>query len=250
MELENIKAVIFDLGGTLYSPASQLLEISKQYLNEIGLPEFTRLSDDEIARALAEGPDKWLNEYMVSNNVHSRWEPSHDNWIEFDRRFLLELGVKENVDELARKYQTKWDEFISFTNLSRNNTLIDGCKEGLDRLRESGFKLAVASNRFGDPTPFLKQDKILDLFEAVEYTGVPGYKKPSPFMLLKVAREIGVNPMKCIYVGNIVRYDVVSALRADMTPVLLTWCDPEEIEKAPPETLMFNHIDGLVSLLA
>ncbi|MHA2083565.1 MAG: HAD family hydrolase [Candidatus Thorarchaeota archaeon] len=248
MEIESIKAVIFDLGGTLYVPASQLLDISKRYLKEIGLPEFTHLPDEEITRAL-EGPDKWLNEYMVSNNVHSRWEPPRDKWVEYDRRFLLDLGVKENVDELASKFQSKWDEFLSYSNTSRNYTLIDGCKEGLERLREGDFKLGVASNRFGDPTPSLKQDEIFDLFEAIEYTGVPGYKKPSPFMLLKVAREIGVNPMKCIYVGNIVQYDVVSAHRADMTPVLLTWCDPEEIGKAPPETLMFDHIHGLVSLL-
>ncbi|MHA2349625.1 MAG: HAD family hydrolase [Candidatus Thorarchaeota archaeon] len=232
MELDGIKAVIFDLGGTLYVPNSQLLDISKRYLEEIGLPEYTNLSDE-----------------MVSNNVHSRWEPPRDMWVEYDRRFLLDLGVKENVDELASKFQSKWDDFISESNTSNNYTLIDGCKEGLEKLRDAGFKLGVASNRFGDPTPSLKQDKILDLFEAIEYTGVPGYKKPSPFMLLKVAREIGVNPMRCIYVGNIVQYDVVSAHRADMTPVLLTWCDPDEIEKAPPETLMYDHIDGLVSLL-
>ena len=67
--------------------------------------------------------------------------------------------------------------------------------------------------------------------------------------LLKVSEMLGTNPMKCVYVGNKGGHDVIAAQRADMTPVLLTWCDPDEIEKAPENTIMISHIRKLPGLL-
>ena len=93
------------------------------------------------------------------------------------------------------------------------------------------------------------QRAILSLFDSIEYSNVPGYKKPSPFLLLKVADDLGVNPRRCVYVGNYVKYDVEAAIRAEMIPILVTWCNPEERENAPPETVIIDHISELLTLL-
>jgi FMN phosphatase YigB (HAD superfamily) len=68
-------------------------------------------------------------------------------------------------------------------------------------------------------------------------------------MLLKVAAAFGTNPHKCAYVGNIVEYDVVSATRAGMIPVLLTWCDPQEEDKISSDTVVIEHIKDLMEIL-
>jgi len=112
-----------------------------------------------------------------------------------------------------------------------------------------GYKLGIASNRFGDPTNMLEKDGIAKFFGSIEYSAVPGYAKPSPYMLLQVAQELGSNPMRCAYVGNIVEYDVVSANRAGMVPILITWVDPEQRELAPEGTVIINHICELEEML-
>ncbi len=242
MNLKGIEAVIFDLGGTLHRPALDLVGTSCQYLAECGITEYSR---QEVEEAVRRGKEEWLNQYMMENNVGSRWQPSREVWVQHDRYLLEILGVKENCDQLAEAYQEKWDIFLrDFTYSS-----IGVCKPVLQELHKRGYKLAIASNRVDNPIPSLERDGILDLFDTVEYTMVPGYVKPSPYMLLKVSSELGVNPRRCVYVGNIVHYDVVAAQRAEMTPILITWCDPDEIDKAPKGTIIIDHITGLLDIL-
>ena len=182
---------------------------------------------------------------MTKNNVEPHWEPSRDEWLYYDIHFLRNLGLEENLEEIAEQYQQKWDAYLE----NVRNDLIPGCTQVLEELKAQGYKLGIASNRIGDPSIHLERDHILKLFDAIEYTLVPGYAKPSPYMLLKVAESLRTNPMKCIYVGNMVGHDVIAAQRADMTPVLLTWCDPDEIEKAPENTIMISHIRKIHGLL-
>jgi phosphoglycolate phosphatase-like HAD superfamily hydrolase len=46
-----------------------------------------------------------------------------------------------------------------------------------------------------------------------------------------------------------VEYDVVSATRAGMIPVLLTWCDPQEEDKVTSDTVVIEHITDLIEIL-
>jgi HAD superfamily hydrolase (TIGR01549 family) len=239
MKIEGIKALIFDLGGTLYRPVSDMCGLSREFLVELGIGEY---SDSDIVEA-TKGPDEWLDSYMVENQVNLHWVPDYDVWIEYDRLLLSSFGVKDL--EVVKRYQAKWDEF--FDNVKPE--LIEGCREGLEKLHKQGFKLAVASNRFGDPSEYLRDDSILHLFDAVEYTNVPGYKKPSPYMLIRVAQQLGMNPNKCAYIGNIAEYDVEAATRAGMVPVLITWIDPQEEDLLTSDTVVIEHIDDLTEIL-
>ena len=242
MALTGIEAIIFDLGGTLYRPARNLVELTQQHLSECGI---TSYSLEQIEKSLSQERVDCLDHFMIENNVEPHWEPSRDDWLYYDIHFLRNLGVEENLEEIAEQYQQKWDAYVE----NVRSDLIDGCKQVLEDLKAQGYKLGIASNRIGNPAIHLQRDNILELFDAIEYTFVRGYAKPSPYMLLKVSELLKTNPMKCIYVGNIVGYDVVAAQRADMTPVLLTWCDPDEIGKAPENTIMISHIRGLMGLL-
>jgi FMN phosphatase YigB (HAD superfamily) len=95
----------------------------------------------------------------------------------------------------------------------------------------------------------LKRDAIFDLFECVEYTGVPGYAKPSPYLLFRAAEALQVNPRKCAYVGNLFDYDVIAAERAGMIPILLTWVDEQEVHKITTDVIIIEHIKDLLEVL-
>jgi HAD superfamily hydrolase (TIGR01549 family) len=243
--IEGIDAIIFDLGGTLYKTEKDLGDVHRRFLTELGLEALAAISDKELEGAQSRGPDAWLDEFMLKKRADLHWEPSREDWVEYDKRLLTSLGAEGDIEILANEYQTKWDTWLRVDRYIP----LDGCKETLVELKNRGYKLGVASNRFGDPRPFLKKDGILSLFDSVEYTAVPGYKKPSPYMLLKVADELGVNPRKCVYVGNYVRYDVEAASRGELTPILIIECNLEERAVAPADTIMIEHLPELLELL-
>jgi len=244
MNLKGIDALIFDLGGTLYHPASDMCGLTRQFMVDSGIDESVGLSDDHIKEALVDA-NNWLWTHMVENNVHLHWNPSKNEWIEYGIILLKGLGIKDDVENLAERYQDKWEKFLEDVEPK----LIEGVRETLQELLKRGFKLGIASNRFTDPTNALKADSIHQLFESIEYTAVPGYAKPSPYMLLQVAEDLGVNPRKCAYVGNIVEYDCVAATRAEMLPILLTWIDPNEIDKITTDVVVVNHIEEFLEIL-
>jgi HAD superfamily hydrolase (TIGR01549 family) len=243
MKLNNITGIIFDLGGTLYRPVSDMCGLTRDFLSGTGIGEPKDFPDEVIVEA-TKGPDEWLTNYMTEHDVDIHWKPEHEHWIEYDRILLAALGVKERED-IVYDYQKQWDSFHEIASPE----IMEGCKECLTELKKWGFKLGIASNRFTDPTRLLEDSGIRHFFDAVEYTNVPGYRKPSPYLLVKVAARFGTNPHRCIYVGNIVEYDVVAATRAGMIPVLLTWCDPQEMEMVTSDTVMIEHINDLMEIL-
>ena len=244
MNLKGIEAVIFDLGGTLYEPASDICNLTHQFMADVGVDESIELTDDHIKDALVDAND-WLWTYMIKHNVPVQWEPGTKEWIEYDKVLLKGLGVKDDVENLARQYQERWDQFFEDVK----PVLIEGVRDTLEELQRREFALGIASNRYSDPKRVLQTDSIYDLFGSVEFSGVPGYIKPSPYMLLRVAEELGVNPRKCAYVGNIVEYDCIAAERAEMIPILLSWVDPHEVDKITTDTIVIDHIADLLEVL-
>jgi HAD superfamily hydrolase (TIGR01549 family) len=235
----NVKSFVFDLGGTLYGALDPITE-ARGFLQELGLNGF---SDDLILHS-TQLADAWLDKKMLDANLQSHWEPSHEEWFEYDRRVLSGLGVGNNLDDYAAAYQKKWN----VRDAGLPEQLIEGCKAVLKELQSRGYRLGVVSNRWGPPLPYLERDGIVDLFESIEYSNVPGYRKPSPYMLVQVASQLGVNPIKVAYVGNKVEFDVIAAQRAGAAPVLLAWGSIEEESKAPTGTIIIRRAAELLEL--
>ncbi len=239
MKSLSVKSFVFDLGGTLYGALDPITE-ARGFLHELGLNGF---SDDLILRS-TQLADAWLDKTMLDANVQSHWEPSHEDWFEYDRRVLSGLGVDENLDYYAAAYQEKWH----VRDAGLPEQLIGGCKVVLEELHSGGCRLGVASNRWGPPLPYLERDGIADLFDSIEFSNVPGYRKPSPYMLVQVASQLRVNPVKIAYVGNKVEFDVVAAQRAGAIPILLAWGSVDEEKKAPPGTIIIRRAADLLEL--
>jgi len=244
MNIKGIEALIFDLGGTLYKPASDICGLTKQFMLDTGVDDSIGVTEDHIKDALVDAND-WLWNYMIANNVPAHWEPGRNEWIQYGIALFKGMGITNDVENLAEKYQQRWDKFFEEVK----PVLIDGVRVTLEELQRRNFALGVASNRYSCPKNVLQTDSIYHLFGSVEYSGVPGYIKPSPYMLLQVAEDLGVNPRKCAYVGNIVEYDCLAAERAEMIPILLTWIDPQEVDKITTDVIVIDHIVDLLEIL-
>ncbi|MFW9888220.1 MAG: HAD family hydrolase [Candidatus Thorarchaeota archaeon] len=241
--LDMVKGIIFDLDDTLYRSDIWVSNLTRKWLKELGLNEIASCSNEQLEQAFVTART-WMNEFMIAERVKSRWSPSHALWVEYGKRMLSSLGVSTNLDRLANDITEKWEATV----IPWQSTLIPGCKEVLVELHSRGYKLGLVSNRWEDPSGILKRDSILDLFEGVEHSMVPGYKKPSPYMLLKISGRMGINPMRCAFIGDFVELDVEAARRAQMTPILITWERDGEAEKAPPGLLTIDHIRALLKI--
>src|SRR6266566_3896408 len=93
----------------------------------------------------------------------------------------------------------------------------------LAKLRDRGLKLALVSNTF---IPGFVLDKHLQMHDLLEffpirvYSSAVGVCKPHPRIFEEALRQVGVNACDALFVGDIVRKDIVGAQRVGMRAVL------------------------------
>jgi len=242
-EQSHVQALIFDLDDTVYTSDARMLDVARKLLREIGLDKQSRFSDQLLQQAFARGPDQWLNGYMLNHDVSQHWRPSHEMWVEYGQRLLTSLRVKENLNELAKDMISRWESY----GVDMRSYLPEESKLVLTELHTRGYRLGLVTNRWENPSSLLGRDSMLGLFEAIEYSRVPGYMKPSPFMLVQAATRLGTNPVRCACIGDFVSIDVEAARRAGMIPFLLTRHNPKEADRAPPGV---SVVKGMMQLLS
>jgi HAD superfamily hydrolase (TIGR01549 family) len=241
--VNRIRVLIFDMGGTLYCPTLDHTVLWKYFLKEVGIVKPDELTLSEIEAALV-GPDKWLTEYMIENNIEPHWEPDFEIWVEYVGRLFNELNLERNPIELVEYQQSHLLDALDHFG----NKITEDCRHVLQEIDSRGYLIGLASNRFGDPRPHLKRSRILEYFDAIEYTNVPGYKKPSPFMLLRVAEELDVNPRVCAFIGDKIQSDVTAARYAEMSPILIVQCGASETRKIPDDVMKINTLSNLLDI--
>ena len=214
-KLEGIKAIIFDLGDTLYTLPYSIEGYHMKFLKNIQGNDFM-VSTEELDTA-HEKAELALSKLVDDRATGPDYSLSTDEWIFFDRVLLESLGVRKDIEEKSRAYQKLWDQLLK----SQPNVLREGAKEVLGELASRGYQMGVATNWAEDPHELLLSSGIRHLFQSLQWTLVKGYSKPSPYMLIMNAHELGVNPLRCAFVGNKVNLDVDAARRAGMKPVLL-----------------------------
>ncbi|MFQ5833879.1 MAG: HAD family hydrolase [Candidatus Thorarchaeota archaeon] len=235
--LKSLAAISFDLGGTLFEPfVLPVFEVHKRFIHQVCGEEY-RFADKQIAEAL-EFADEEVWDSVQEHDAHYFF--SEEDWIERNRILLRTLGLKEQLDERASRIQTLWREILA-ANPSR---LKPDAKDTLGQLKDCGYILAVSTN-WSNPHETLRTLGINGLFRSIQFSIVPGYCKPSPYMLLQNALEMGVNPLKCAYVGDDIKRDVHAAKGAGMHPILVV----NEGYETPPHDEDVSVIHALNELL-
>ena len=237
--LESIKAVIFDLGDTLYTLPYSVDDCHMRFLKEIFGDDFI-VTYQELDRA-QDAAEAAMTKLIEESATGPDYALTTDEWILFDRILLENLGVKDNIDENSRKYQQLWDRLAK----NQPNKLRPGAREVLEELNQRGFKMGVASNWDQSPHDLLSDSGVRHFFQCLQWTLVKGYAKPSPYMLIMNAHELGVNPLRCAFVGNKENLDVEAARKAGMLPVLL---DNSAGSSVPllDDTLIIDKLEDLL----
>ena len=183
-----IKAVIFDLDGTLLNTLEDLKEATNFALCKFGYPERT------------------LNEVrcFVGNGVKK----------------LIERAVPENctnIDECLEIFKKNYSE-----NMCNHTKPYDGILKILEELHKDGLKIGVVSNKFDSAVKDLCKKYFGDLIDCAigQNDDVP--KKPAPNGVLKAMKELGADKNSTIYAGDS-DVDVQTAKNAQLPCIGVTW---------------------------
>jgi len=183
-----IKAVIFDLDGTLVNAYPAVSRSVNYTLNSLG---FAPRTHAEIKRSVGGG----------------------------DRKLMVHfVGEKLAPQALAiyRPHHTK------VLKIKGGAKLLPGALGALKFLKGKGYKLAIASNR---PTKFtriiLKELGILKFFNVVLCADKVGKPKPYPDILWAIANRLNLDRKEVLYVGDMT-IDVNCAHRAGLPVVAVS----------------------------
>jgi HAD superfamily hydrolase (TIGR01509 family) len=214
MFTNDIKAIFFDLDGTLRHSDPSSMETFYRFAAEAG---FVTTPQQQLLG------ERWVNVYWAESQELqqdlARFGPWHDNgefWINHARRHLVSLGSPGEQAEILSKQVSM--------RMRAEYEPVDCVKPEvphmLERLRGAGFALAVVSNR---SQPYDELMHTLDLAQYFDFwvaAGEVGAFKPDPAVLHHAAERAGVGAGQTVYVGDNYYADVCAALAAGMHPVL------------------------------
>lgn len=211
MSLKNIKAVLFDLDGTLSHHLPTGGEVFVEHIRSLGY----KISEEDHIRA-----ERWTHFYFAhSFEIQSDSKACKDIeefWVNFSKRRLVALGISAaQAVELAPKtsaYMAEHHKPKSFVP--------EDAFPLLESLKSAGYILGMASNRETPYTNKLKELKLDSYFKFAIYGGELNSFKPDKVIFERALELAGTSAGETIYVGDNYFADVIGAQRMGILPVL------------------------------
>lgn len=185
----SIKAVIFDLDGTLIDSMGIWLKVDKEFLEKRQIE-----------------PPKNLYQEMSGGN----------SFPELARFFRERFDLPETEEEIMQE----WNSMVEW-HYENDIPLKPTSKYMLNRLRKEGLLLAVGtSNNLLLTRKVLEANQVLDLFDVIVTGGEVSRGKPYPDIYQKIATKLAVDPSECIVIED-VAVGVEAAKAAGMVAIAI-----------------------------
>lgn len=175
VKLNDIRAVIFDLDGTMVDSVPDIHLALKLMKVDLSLPEITV---DEVRCLVGRGTEK-----LVRDTLSIDLDPA-------------------NVEKLLPLALTSFYRYYRMTN-GYYGTVYPCVKEGLNRMKESGLKLACVTNKPAIFTePLLAKKGLYPFFDIIYSADSLPLKKPDPMPMLMACEKFGIKPSQALVIGD------------------------------------------------
>lgn len=184
-------AILFDLDGTLIDSAPDLGAAADKMRTDRGLPSLPLEKYRPMAGAGARG------------------------------MLAIAFGITPEHPEFAL-YREEF--FVNYENAMTERTVIfAGVTEMIDTILAAGLSWGVVTNKSSRFTqPLTAAMPLFSSARAIISGDTTAHAKPHPEPLFEAARRLGIEPGRCIYVGDDER-DIVAGLAAGMGTVAATY---------------------------
>ena len=191
----NVRAVLFDYGGTLDGPGRHWLP---RFLHTYAAAGLT-LSFDRLRTAFDHATDCAYRDGSVGQMTLAK---------------LVEFHVARQMEQLGVEDQAL-AERVTADFVGSSRTALAESRAVLERLRHR-VALGVISNFYGNLERILDEARITPLLTTIVDSGRVGVHKPDPRIFTLALRRIGCAPAEALYVGDSFEKDVVGARGAGL----------------------------------
>ena len=189
-----IRAVIFDLDGTLLDSLTDLYLTMNRSMEYFGFPPYEDM--DYHRRALGEGSREYLKACLPPEK----------------------RADEDFVDECLEQYRKFYVD-----NPCENTAPYEGINEVLTFLTEQGISINVLSNKPDIPTKNFVKSRFPDFTFDYVYGDRPDIpRKPDPYVALQIAESLGVLPEEVVFIGDS-EPDAKTGLAAGMHVISVLW---------------------------
>lgn len=222
MSFAGIRAVLFDLDGTLVDSVPDLATAVDMMLAEL---EREPAGEAQVRQWVGNGAQRLVKRALTGT-----------------------MDAEPPTEVFERAFPRFLEHYAQC--LTDRSQLYDGVKDALTALREEGLSLGLVTNKperyIG---PLLSALEIAQDFEVVVGGDTLAQKKPHPAPLLHAAQQLGAAPDAILMVGDS-RNDVLAARSARMRVVCVPYGynHGEDIQRAAPDALV-EDLREIVSLL-
>lgn len=232
-----IKAIFFDLDGTLRHSVPSGGDVFSDYVMTLGLP----VKEEARLRAARWEHLYWASSVDLRDDLLAHSGDTENFWIEYSRRRLVALGAApEWAVQFAPEVSKHMGEFYKPESI-----VPEDVQRTLPLLKQAGYILGVISNRDKPFQELLHEHGIGEFFEFCLAAGEVNTFKPEPGVFEYALRQLSLSARDTVYVGDNYYADVVGARRAGMLPVLY---DPRGVFPDPDCTTI-KSFDELISII-
>ena len=188
--MQKYDTVIFDLDGTLLDTLEDLCDSTNFALRYFGYPQ----------RTLSEIRS------FVGNGIG----------------VLIEKALPEGKTNMDYEKVLKVFKDHYAINCNNKTHAYDGIYDFLDKLKLSGYKIAVVSNKVDSAVKELCQRYFKDTFAIALGESENIKKKPAPDSVLSVIRELNSEKSRTVYIGDS-EVDIATASNAGIDCISVSW---------------------------
>ncbi|PID29025.1 MAG: hypothetical protein CSB55_02860 [Candidatus Cloacimonadota bacterium] len=187
-----IKAVIFDLDGTLLYTIEDIRDCMNEFLKKNNFPEH---SEEKYCRFVGDGVEDLIKRAVP-------------------KEYINEDILRDALDFFRKDYRVRW----------RVNTRpYEGIPDLVEKLKENNFLVAVLSNKPHEFTVTMVNEIFgNDYFEEIQ-GGVKGFPlKPDPFTVNKLLEKLKLSPEETVFVGDS-DIDILTARNYGAKSIGVSW---------------------------
>jgi len=198
-----LKAILFDLGGTLIQ-TPEVSEIMKQMLEAKGVV----CSVEEIRKAKEQAETR-IGGYEDLPTLREEF------WIKWNSEILKTLGIQKDLKILATYIFEYWWDYAQAR-------LYPEVTKVLQRLKEKSLKLGVVTNGLkSDIDKLLPQVGLTNTFDIVVVIDSIGKMKPNKDIFLHALKKLDVKPHEALFIGDRIEEDYNGARNAGIKALLI-----------------------------
>lgn len=201
---DQVKAVLFDLGGTLVKiDNSEDPHVMKRILEECG-----------INRPLKDVSRAWVKSWE-GLNFRNMTRLLDEFWVQQNVQVLRDLRINSNTRKLARFIAARWWDYARVT-------LYPDAEKILPQLKEKGLKIGLITNGLqSDTNAILPKVRLENFFDVVVVVDTLRKMKPDAEVFHYALEKLETAPSEAIFVGDEMETDYKGAQKCGLTVILI-----------------------------